>query len=69
MKTSIDPDLCTACETGTEAHLSLYKLGSDWIAETVHDVVPSELEAEAMKAAGLESSIIEQGIWRHYDCD
>jgi ferredoxin len=62
MKISIDPDLCTGCEDCTEACPSLFKLGSDWIAEPVHDVVPSELEAEAVKTAELcqfEAIIIE----------
>jgi ferredoxin len=53
MKISIDPDLCTGCEDCTEACPSLFKLGSDWIAEPVHDTVPTELEYEARKTASI----------------
>ncbi|MGA0332755.1 MAG: ferredoxin [Kiritimatiellia bacterium] len=53
MKISIDPDLCTGCEDCTEACPALFKLGSNWIAEPVHDTVPPELEGEAVKTAAL----------------
>ncbi len=53
MKISIDPDLCTGCEDCTEACPALFKLGPDWIAEPVVDVVPPELEAEAVKTAAI----------------
>lgn len=53
MKIFIDPDLCTGCEDCTEACPSLFKLGSDWIAEPVQNPVPEELEAEAVKTAAL----------------
>ncbi len=53
MKITIDPDLCTGCEDCTEACPSLFKLGSNWIAEPLHDSVPTDLEGEAKKTASL----------------
>jgi ferredoxin len=51
MKIRIAADACTGCEDCTEAYPSLFKLGSNWIAEPVQETVPRELEPEACKTA------------------
>lgn len=53
MRVKVDPDLCTGCEDCTQACPSLFKLGSNWIAEAVHEQVPPGMEEEARKTAGL----------------
>ena len=53
MKIQIDAELCTGCEDCSEACPSLFRMGSDWIAEPTVDVVPADLEGEAVKTAEL----------------
>lgn len=53
MKIKIDADLCTGCEDCTIECPCLFQLGSDWIAEPVHETVPAGKEEEAKKTAGL----------------
>jgi len=53
MKIHIDPELCTGCEDCTEACPSLFKMGSDWIAEPAKNPVPADKEDDAVKTADL----------------